>query len=106
MLNIKAIDNEMFYYCVQCNTTEKSSDSTVYHQNYDNLLKYTNSNQLKNIIYDNTLSRTVKYICPNPKCTSNSLSPPKTESVFWRDQIDLSMILVCTQCATMWKGMD
>jgi len=106
MLNVKSMDGEMFYYCTQCGNKEKSTNPVVYTHNYDSLLKYINSNQLKNIIHDNTLSRTVKYLCPNPTCTSNSAPTPKTESVFWRDQHDLSMILVCTQCATLWKGMD
>ena len=106
MLNIKSIDNEMFYYCTQCGSKEKSTNPIVYTQNYDNLLKYTNSNQLKNISHDNTLSRTVKYPCPNPKCISHTSEDLDKESVFWRDQNDLSMILVCTKCATLWKGMD
>ena len=106
MLNVKSIDNNMFYYCTQCNSTEKSSNPVVYSQDYDSLLKYVNSNRLKNIEHDYSLSRTVKYICPNPTCTSNTSPDAVKEAVFWRDQNDLSMILVCTNCATLWKGVD
>ena len=103
MLSVKNINKEMYYYCTQCGTNEKSTDTLVYSQDYDTLLKYVNSNQLKNIRHDYTLSRTLKYTCPNPVCNENN---EQKESVYWRDQNDLSMILVCTNCATLWKGMD
>lgn len=106
MLSIKSVDSEMFYYCPQCGTVEKSNNNVVYTQNYDNLIKYTNSNQLKDLMYDYTLSRTTKYVCPHPDCTTNLNNSESREAVFWRDQNDLSMTLVCTRCATLWKGMD
>lgn len=106
MLIVKTINNEMFYNCKQCGSNEKSDNSIVYNQDYDSLLKYVNSNQLKDIEHDYTLSRTIKYTCPNPTCLSNNSESSEKEAVFWRDQNDLSMILVCTKCATLWKGID
>ena len=106
MLSIKSIESEMFYYCTQCGTTEKSDNSVVYTQNYDNLIKYTNSSQLKDLKYDFSLARTKQYNCPHPECLTNTSNSEEKEAVFWRDQNDLSMTLVCTVCATLWKGMD
>ena len=47
MLSVKNINKEMYYYCTQCGTNEKSTDTLVYSQDYDTLLKYVSSNQLK-----------------------------------------------------------
>jgi len=103
MLDTLTRDKKMIYECTQCGYTTESNDPILYTQTYDSVIRYTNPNQIKNIIHDPTIARTVKYTCPNEDCSTHSNESIK-EALFWRDPTDMTMNMVCRECKTSWKS--
>lgn len=55
------------------------------------------------VIYDNTLERTIHYTCPNQDCITHK-NNSKKEAVFTRDsEINLQRAMVCVECQTKWR---
>jgi len=100
MLYPVEIDDNLYSSCKRCGFREEFVDSIVETHIYgENLSKMEIPT---NVIYDNTLCRTIHKKCPNPECITHK-KPELQEAVFVNDKDTLIVTYICVHCKKMWK---
>jgi DNA-directed RNA polymerase subunit M/transcription elongation factor TFIIS len=94
-------EGKLINYCNGCGY-KNPSDKTLISQNLYGKSSIATFGSRKNYIYDPTLSRTAKYVCPNEKCMTHT-QPEKREAVFFNEGDSLKNIFICRVCQTEWK---
>ena len=93
-------EDELVMMCTSCGSTDfnKKLNRIVFSQNI--LGKSTEIQRInENIVYDPSLSRTSKVICPNKKCKSNSVSDPvRPQMVLFHYNTDKRLGYICYHC--------
>jgi DNA-directed RNA polymerase subunit M/transcription elongation factor TFIIS len=105
MLYLRMEENNMIYYCKNCNFTKVPEDpnaSICISTNYqDESVKYSMFIN-PNIKYDPTLPHVNNIPCTNPKCNK-----PEHESnnvIYMKyDPVNMKYIYFCTHCEHFWK---
>lgn len=87
---------KLYLKCDICGNESKISKKCIY-------MSTSKSNQQdyeikKNMIYDNTLARSLKIICVNPKCKKGEII------IFNYNPKKLNTGYMCTLCYTYWKN--
>ena len=95
-------NSKLYLKCNNCGFKEKHDEKVVFTLSYKNNKSQSNTTSNKYVIYDNTLPRTCKKICPNEGCESNR-DESKREVVFYPTPKTMEMIYVCCLCKTEWK---
>ena len=95
-------NSKLYLKCNNCGFKESHNEKVVFTLSYKNNNSQLNSISNKYVIYDNTLPRTCKKICPNEECESNK-DESKREVVFYPMPKTMEMIYVCCLCKTEWK---
>jgi len=88
-------NNKLFLNCRNCKQQVESKNYVVSVNNYNQTQRKINIEPNMNMIYDNTLQRTKKVICP--KCNEN------TEVCYYRPSFnDLTLAYICSVCQHFW----
>jgi hypothetical protein len=90
-------DNPAFFICSNCNFTKKINDGRIIYSKTYGITKKTSTINMTDMIYDDTLPRTRKYICPNTNCESHTNANIK-EAVFYRDTDSYKINFICIAC--------
>ena len=91
--------NLAYFQCDNCGMYELIEPGTlIYSKSAKNQVLIAEQN--KDLIYDATLPRTRKYVCPNKKCDSHSNSKTK-EAVFYKK--DHYVTYICCVCETFFS---
>jgi DNA-directed RNA polymerase subunit M/transcription elongation factor TFIIS len=94
-------DSGLVNYCNGCGY-KKDSDKVLISQNSYSTGGTSTFGSRKNYIYDSTLPRTAKYVCPNEDCITHKDSDKK-EAVFFNEGDSLKNVFICKECQTEWK---
>jgi RNase P subunit RPR2 len=96
----KAKESLAYFVCNSCGYYRPiESETLLYTKQYEEL----NDDEFEDyhlLIYDNTLPRTYKYMCPNKKCDSHKY-PEKKEAVIYKNK-NYRVLYVCTICEDFW----
>lgn len=96
-------EQELIVRCRTCGYEGPCQETVLYSKNYRHTASQSSVNTNPDIIYDNTLKRTIHYECPNGSCITHS-NADKKEAVFTRDnQSNLQQAMVCVACQTKWR---
>ena len=85
-------EGKLINYCNGCGY-KNPSDKTLISQNLYGKSSIATFGSRKNYVYDPTLSRTAKYVCPNEKCMTHT-QPEKREAVFFNEGDSLKNIYI------------
>lgn len=94
-------DDKLILLCKHCGHKEENKQTLIVKKMYKNNVSASHFN-LAYVIYDNTLRRTTKIKCPNPKCVSHD-DKALQESVIMIDKSTKRKMYVCVNCLTQWK---
>ncbi len=94
-------EGKLIYYCQLCGFKQEST-KTLISQNSYSKSNIASFGSRKNYVYDKTLPRTAKYVCPNDKCETHK-DPEKKEAIFFNEGDSLKHIFICRSCQTEWK---
>ncbi len=101
--------NKLVYYCRKCGNT----DDMIGNQNISVYKTQVKSNEKafdhfinKYTKLDNTLPRTSKILCPNPKCETNTKNEKREIISIRYDDINIKYAYICSTCDTVWKVQD
>lgn len=89
--------NKAFFYCANCGNYEEMQPRTMIFMKTSE--KNTFSIKNNDIIYDNTLPHTRKYVCPNEKCATHNNKHLK-DAIFYKN--NGKIIYVCIVCKSDW----
>lgn len=96
-------DQELLVRCRICGYEGPCNDTVLYTKNYRQGGGINLTLHNEDVIYDNTLPRTIHYNCPNDKCITHT-NQDKKEAVFVRDNnSNLQQAIVCVECHTRWR---
>lgn len=90
-------DNDVFFYCANCGNAEKVAPKTLICSRTSK--KRTNLFSNLDMLYDNTLPHTKKYVCDNKKCDTHK-NPDIKDAVFYKNNGLITFI--CAVCKTDW----
>lgn len=94
--------NQFIYKCITCGNIDNVIEHCiVVNELNQNAHDYPVN---PNIIYDNTLPRTNKIICPNPDCPSHSLKQNPEVVIYQYNPDMLNVGYMCTLCRNYWKN--
>ncbi len=101
------IDDEtskLSYVCFSCGKTENIIDHCIVINELNNKVQDYPLNA--NMIYDNTLPRTLNIPCPNPDCDykKNEQNNNPEIIIFQHNPTMLKTAYMCTICNTYWKN--
>lgn len=94
-------EDKLYLSCEDCGFKEIYENTVIEKKNFKN----KNINVIKNmrfLIYDNSLPRTIHKQCPNKNCEFNTKNLP-CESVFIQDPVSLKLTYICSACNVEWK---
>ena len=94
-------EGKLINFCQGCGF-KTNSNKTLISQNSYSKSNIATFGSRKNYVYDPTLARTTKYVCPNDKCETHQ-SPDKKEAIFFVEGNNLKHIFICKACQTEWK---
>jgi len=94
-------EGKLINYCQGCGYKAESNKTLISQNSYAKSTVATFGSR-KNYIYDPTLARTTKYVCPNEKCETHR-SADKKEAIFFNEGDSLKHIFICKTCQTEWK---
>ena len=94
-------EGKLINFCQGCGF-KTNSNKTLISQNSYSKSNIATFGSRKNYVYDPTLARTTKYLCPNDKCETHQ-SPDKKEAIFFVEGNNLKHIFICKACQTEWK---
>ena len=90
--------NIAYFQCTNCGYTTKIKPGTlIYSKTTGGKTSKSLTYNVSDMIYDNTLPRTRKYICQNKKCISHK-HPEKKEAIFFRTDNTYEITYICTLC--------
>jgi DNA-directed RNA polymerase subunit M/transcription elongation factor TFIIS len=101
LLHYREKDGKLVHKCNGCNYISETNETLISQNSYLSNNNPTFGNK-KNFIYDMTLPRTTKYICPNDDCITHA-NPNKKEAIFFNEGDSLKSIYICKECNTEWK---
>ena len=93
-------DDKLVLKCEHCGHIEPNKETLIIKKNYKESVNSSYIN-IKYVVHDNTLRRTIKKKCPNKECKSH-IDKTLQESVIIIDKITKRKIYVCVQCTTQW----
>lgn len=96
-------DNELQIQCRTCGFETQYNETVLVTKTYrrDDNIRF--GSIPAEIIYDNTLKRTIHYTCPNDNCETHKF-PEQKEAVLYRESdINLKRITICAVCHTKWN---
>lgn len=101
MLYYQEEEGGLINFCQGCGYKAKSIRTLISQNSYSKSNIATFGSR-KNYIYDNTLPRTTKYVCPNEDCVSHK-DGEKREAIFFNEGDSLKHVFICKACQTEWK---
>ena len=94
------VKNSVYFICNNCGYhTEIIPETMIYSKTTDKPVLLSQKN--KDLIYDNTLPITKKYICVNTKCETHS-NPKNKEAIFYKNNNNI-LTYICKVCSTDWE---
>ena len=102
MLHPLEDDDKLYLKCNDCGYKEENKDLVIFSKSYSDTGQQTENISNRYIVYDNTIPRTSKKLCPNDLCPSRT-DKSKQEAVFYPTKVTMEIIYVCTACNTEWK---
>ena len=94
-------EGKLVNFCNGCGYKAESTKTLISQNTYE--MGGTQSfGSRKNYVYDPTLARTMKYVCPNEECRTHK-DGSKKEAVFFNEGGSLKNVYICRECHTEWK---
>jgi len=92
------VKNIAYFQCTNCGYATKIKPGTlIYSKTAGGSASKSFPYDVSDMIYDDTLPRTRKYVCQNKKCISHK-HPGKKEAVFFRADNTFKITYICTLC--------
>lgn len=91
-----------FFVCKNCGFAKKIKPNTlIFSRSSDNVSRSNSIIDYSDMVHNNTLPITRKYLCPNDKCISHK-NPEKKEAVFFRINNTYEVRYICKLCNTQF----